>query len=165
PKCSPGSPDIRQQEHVNRSVLAKQIKIVSIPNSRKLSNNESAKYFLNEIVRIGKRHLSEYDRAHNSSIRVLREHTIQIADLENQCLYPTVRRKVRKHCIEPRLPLPEIQVRKGEMLFRNNSMQVSKAIKSTTLAMLLGWDYSDWSGVPIKNMLSDLELKQYQVVQ
>ncbi|VDO69508.1 unnamed protein product [Haemonchus placei] len=37
-----------------------------------------------------------------------------------------------------------------------------RVINSTTLAILLRWDYSDWSGVPIKNMLSNLKLKGYQ---
>ncbi|KAK6048761.1 hypothetical protein COOONC_13734 [Cooperia oncophora] len=34
--------------------------------------------------------------------------------------------------------------------------------KSTELAVLLGLNYSDWSGIPIRKLLTSNELKEYE---
>ncbi|KAK6053655.1 hypothetical protein COOONC_08840 [Cooperia oncophora] len=96
---------------INRSVLSKQIRILFLPNPTRLSPLILGKKFLPEIIRYteekdfnalgwikgagdqgntysiraekGRRNLSEYNRKNNCHIKVVRDHTVHLSDIEN----------------------------------------------------------------------------------
>ncbi|KAK6058914.1 hypothetical protein COOONC_03494 [Cooperia oncophora] len=56
------------------------------------------------------------------------------------------------------------QIRRFKQLRVNQEVHKrnSTTIRSTTLAVKLGWDYHSWSGVPIEDLLSVVELKELE---
>ncbi|KAK6050222.1 hypothetical protein COOONC_12272 [Cooperia oncophora] len=53
---------------------------------------------------------------------------------------------------------------KGRQKLQEYNKKPKTSITSTLLAVRLGWEYSDWSGIPIKDLLSTSELKEYNVL-
>ncbi|KAK5980063.1 hypothetical protein GCK32_000164 [Trichostrongylus colubriformis] len=89
-----------------------------------------------------------------------RDHTVQVGDVENLSLY--MRKKIRQYCLENQLACPEITVKNGYLSIRSNHMSEPLKIKSTILAVKIGWQYSGWSGLPIKELLTEHEVKEYE---
>ncbi|KAK6042289.1 hypothetical protein COOONC_20206 [Cooperia oncophora] len=108
----------------------------------------------------GRRNLSEYNRKNNCHIKVVRDHTVHLSDIENISLY--LRKRIRRYCMDIKEPLPDINVKNGYLTIKNSRIE-GKKFKSTISSILLGWSYSDWSGTPIKELLTDHELKEFNV--
>ncbi|KAK5975924.1 hypothetical protein GCK32_002402 [Trichostrongylus colubriformis] len=56
----------------------------------------------------------------------------------------------------------EIVVKNSFMMIRTGLGQEPQKYKSTELAVLLGWQYDDWHGTPIKKLLTTTELKNME---
>nr|CDJ94438.1 unnamed protein product [Haemonchus contortus] len=144
-----GKRQLEVQERVNRLVLCKQIKILFIPNKEKRPLKELVNKFLNEVVKYDVKQdpsplkLAEYNRSHKSSIKIVRGKSFQHDDMENLGLY--LRQKIRKLYID-----------------RGQQPSEINRFKSPILSVLLGLDYSEWNGTPIRQLLSQSELNSYE---
>ncbi|KAK6017495.1 hypothetical protein OSTOST_16983 [Ostertagia ostertagi] len=112
-------------------------------------------YFLEK----GKRCIAEYNRKHKCNVKLLRDHSVKVADLESLSLY--LRKKIREYCHLHHFDIPEVQIKNGYLSIKSNKMPEALKIKSTLLAIKLGWSYHDWSGIPIKELLTDNEAKDF----
>ncbi|VDO30260.1 unnamed protein product [Heligmosomoides polygyrus] len=108
----------------------------------------------------GRKRLMEYNRQNKSQIRVIRDQTLSLTDVENLSLY--LRVKIRNYCTEKDLPTPEISVKNGYIIV-GDILRNGKRYRSTELAVLLGWDYSDWHGAAISKLMSNTERKNMSV--
>ncbi|KAK6046042.1 hypothetical protein COOONC_16452 [Cooperia oncophora] len=115
--------------------------------------------FWEYFLRTGRRNLNDFNRENGANIKVLRGQTVKVGDLENLSLY--LRKKIKNYCAENKLTIPEIIV-KGSILSIRKQNGDFKKYKSTELAILLGWNYNDWNGIPIKKLLTSNELKNYE---
>ncbi|KAK6038299.1 hypothetical protein COOONC_24196 [Cooperia oncophora] len=111
-------------------------------------------------MRKGRRNRIDYNRENSSNVKVSRGQTVEVGDLENLSLY--LRKKIRSYCNENQLIAPEINVKGAIISIRQQNGEYKK-YKSTDLAILLGWKYSDWNGMPIKKLLTSSELKNFEV--
>ncbi|VDP43268.1 unnamed protein product [Heligmosomoides polygyrus] len=155
------------QEHINRRVLSEYIRVINCPNPDRLPLKELVTFFLNNVAKMsygfweyfttdGRKRLMEYNRQNKSQIRVIRDQTLSLTDVENLSLY--LRVKIRNYCTEKDLPTPEISVKNGYIVV-GDILRNGKRYRSTELAVLLGWDYSDWHGAAISKLMSNTERK------
>lgn len=110
-------------------------------------------YFVTE----GKKRLAEHNRATFNNIRVIRDKTINLSDLENLSLY--LRKKIRERFSKEGLTAPDIVVKGGTVTVCSGQDGLKKHFRSTELAVRLGWEYSDWQGAAIKSMMTKQELR------
>ncbi|KAK5984619.1 hypothetical protein GCK32_009261 [Trichostrongylus colubriformis] len=187
------------QEHVNNSVLSKQIRVLFMPNKDRCSVKDLVKKFLKEVVKYdvaeditplswykpagtngstssfraemsysfwdhfvtkGRLNLAEYNRKHKSEIKIIRNQSNRHSDMENLSLY--LRKRIREYCVEHDLAVPDVIVKGSYLIIKNKKNSNIMRFKSTLLSIILGWDYSDWHGSPIKTLLTPSELKSYE---
>ncbi|KAK6016728.1 hypothetical protein OSTOST_17786 [Ostertagia ostertagi] len=82
------------------------------------------------------------------------------SDVENLGLF--IRQKLRDICKQRKVPCPEILIRGAYVLIKNRKFKNTMQFKSPVLAILLGWDYREWNGAPIKSLLSTMDLQGYE---
>ncbi|KAK6763689.1 hypothetical protein RB195_024133 [Necator americanus] len=155
------------QEQVNKRVLSEYIRIVGVPNIEKMGIRELVKKFLNEIVKMsdsfwqyflneGRKRLMEFNRRERSNVRVLRDQTIPITDLENLSLY--MRKKIRLYYQSKKGIPPEMSVKNGFITITSSNGE-KKRMRATELAIVLGWEYNDWQGICIRKLMTNTEKK------
>uniref|UniRef100_A0A7I4YMP4 DUF1670 domain-containing protein n=1 Tax=Haemonchus contortus TaxID=6289 RepID=A0A7I4YMP4_HAECO len=115
---------------------------------------EMSSDFWDFFLQSGKKNLYDYNRKSNCNVKLIRNQTIEIADVENLGLY--LRRKIREVCVQQKISAPEMLVKNGFLTIGRGHR--ATRIRPTELAVRLGLDYSDWSGTPIKNLLTKAEL-------
>ncbi|KAK6019409.1 hypothetical protein OSTOST_14956 [Ostertagia ostertagi] len=134
---------VAHQEFVNRCVLSKNLRVLFIPNSEKLPTKELVKKFLNEIVR----YKNEKDSnplgwaKPAGSFKGTSNFRAEMSSSFWDFFVETGRRNLLEYN-------------------KSNHCAVKK-YKATTMAIMLGWDFSDWKGAAIKTMLSDEEKSDY----
>ncbi|XGW23221.1 hypothetical protein V3C99_005454 [Haemonchus contortus] len=104
---------------------------------------EMSSLFWDHFLSHGRLNLAEYNRSHKSSIKIVRGKSFQHDDMENLGLY--LRQKIRKLYID-----------------RGQQPSEINRFKSPILSVLLGLDYSEWNGTPIRQLLSQSELNSYE---
>ncbi|KAK6763690.1 hypothetical protein RB195_024133 [Necator americanus] len=109
-------------------------------------------YFLNE----GRKRLMEFNRRERSNVRVLRDQTIPITDLENLSLY--MRKKIRLYYQSKKGIPPEMSVKNGFITITSSNGE-KKRMRATELAIVLGWEYNDWQGICIRKLMTNTEKK------
>lgn len=102
----------------------------------------------------------EYNRKNVAKVRVVRYQTINLSDIENLSLY--LRRKIINYYKNNGMAPPEILVKNGYITINGGTLAKDKRFRSTELAVLLGWEYSDWSGTAIYEMMTPTEKKHYK---
>ncbi|RCN44348.1 hypothetical protein ANCCAN_09692 [Ancylostoma caninum] len=105
----------------------------------------------------GRKKLLEYNRKERANVKVIRDQTISLSDLENLSLY--LRRKIKQHYQTNNSSPPDVSVKNGYVTIGNYNNGNTKRYRATELAVLLGWDYRDWQGTAIKELLSNTERK------
>lgn len=104
----------------------------------------------------GREHLLENNKTNRTQIRVLRDQTLSLSDVENLNLY--LRAKIRQYCNDNKMPVPEISVKNGYITV-GDLLQNGKRFRSTELAVQLGWNYRDWHGAAINKLMNNSEKK------
>ncbi|XGW12901.1 hypothetical protein V3C99_013501 [Haemonchus contortus] len=187
----------KMQETVNRTVLSKIVRIVSVPNPDGLGLREIVKKFLEDVILYennsdpeplgwirsagnnnntssfraemsssfwnfylekGRKNLMDYNRRNQANIKLIRGQTVKVGDIENLSLY--LRKKIRKYCSDNKLKVPDVLVKNGYVTIKYDGKE--NKTKCTELAVLLGWNYEDWNGTPIKDLLSEDEMTKYR---
>ncbi|KAK6017139.1 hypothetical protein OSTOST_17373, partial [Ostertagia ostertagi] len=113
-------------------------------------------YFISK----GKNYLQIYNRTNKSHVKIQRERTLPIADMDNLSLY--LRKKIRDYCSFHHYPIPEVNVKNGFITMKNKEASEGVTMKATILAIKLGWKYTDWKGIPILKLLTEEERKDYE---
>ncbi|KAK5965311.1 hypothetical protein GCK32_013706 [Trichostrongylus colubriformis] len=121
---------------------------------------EMSSPFWDHFMSKGRIHLSEFNKKNKTDVKLIRGQTMKNSDLENLSLY--LRQKIKKYCLDKKMQLPDIIVKGAYLVIKNRSNDNTMRFKSTFLSITLGWDYSDWHGAPIKNLLSSTELHGYE---
>ncbi|KAK5970406.1 hypothetical protein GCK32_009635 [Trichostrongylus colubriformis] len=162
-----------QQEQVNRSVLSKTLRILSLPNGDKNGISVVLDRFPKTVVKYERQDdphpltwvkmAGANDSIINLKEMVFRRQTDQVSDLKNLSCILYLRKKIRFYCIENKLMVQEIVVKNSFMMIRTGLGQEPQKYKSTELAVLLRWQYDDWHGTPIKKLLTTTELKNMEV--
>ncbi|KAK6027772.1 hypothetical protein OSTOST_06196, partial [Ostertagia ostertagi] len=116
--------------------------------------------FWEYFITKGRNFLQSYNRSHKCHVKLQRERTILIGDMDNLSLY--LRAKIRDYCSDHRYPIPEINVKNGFITMKSKTATESVTMKATILAIKLGWSYTDWKGIPIVKLLTEEEQKDYQ---
>ncbi|XGW09216.1 hypothetical protein V3C99_011489 [Haemonchus contortus] len=179
----------RMQEQINNCVTSKQIRVLMMPNVTRAPLKEIARKFIKDVVRYdiemdpfpltwlrhagnygdftsfraemtysfwehfltkGSKNLLEFNRKNNTNVKLLRGKTMKHTDLENLGLY--LRQKIRKELLSTHAALPEVVVKGPYVMIKDRANANS----------LLGWDYRDWKGTPIKFLLNNAELQNYE---
>ncbi|VDO86524.1 unnamed protein product [Heligmosomoides polygyrus] len=113
-------------------------------------------HFMND----GKRKLQEYNRKNGTSVRIIRDHTVNITDVENLSLY--LRRRILKLFNDQDMTPPEMVVKNGYVTITGMPKLGTKRYRSTELSVLLGLDYNDWNGTAINKMLTVTERRNME---
>nr|CDJ95495.1 hypothetical protein HCOI_01737000 [Haemonchus contortus] len=116
--------------------------------------------FWDHFLEHGRRNLMEYNRNTGANIRINRGRTMHVTDLENLSLF--LRKKIRNYCLECHIPVPEMNVRKSQIILKHPTTKETKRYKSTELAVLLGWNYSEWQGTAIYKLFTNAERRNYE---
>ncbi|KAK6756879.1 hypothetical protein RB195_014978 [Necator americanus] len=131
------------QEQVNKRVLSEYIRIVKM-------SDPFWQFFINE----GRKRLMDYNRKEKSNVRVIRDQTIPMSDLENLSLY--LRKKIKQHYQSKKAVPPEMSVKNGYITITSSSGE-RKRMRATELAVMLGWEYNDWQCICIRKLLTNTE--------
>ncbi|KAL6738419.1 hypothetical protein Aduo_011967 [Ancylostoma duodenale] len=105
----------------------------------------------------GRKKLLEYNRKEHANVKVIRDQTISLSDLENLSLY--LRRKIKQHYQSNSSSPPDVSVKNGYVTIGSYNSGNTKRYRATELAVLLGWDYKDWQGTAIRELLTNTERK------
>ncbi|KAK6030062.1 hypothetical protein OSTOST_03814 [Ostertagia ostertagi] len=119
---------------------------------------EMSSSFWDFFVETGIKNFMVYNKSTHRAIKVVRDQTLKLSDAENLSLY--LRKKIVKYCEKNKTNITEVLVKNGIITLKEFTKNAKK-YKSTTLAILLGWDYTDWKGAAIKEMLSDEEKSDF----
>lgn len=125
-------------------------------NFRVKMTNAFWTHFMND----GKRKLQEYNRKNGSSVHIIRDHTVNITDVENLNLY--LRRRILKLFNDQDMTPPEMVVKNGYVTITGMAKMGTKRYRSTELSVLLGLDYNDWNGNAINKMLTVTERRNME---
>ncbi|EYC19742.1 hypothetical protein Y032_0023g690 [Ancylostoma ceylanicum] len=116
----------------------------------KMTNN-----FWTYFTKSGRERMYEFNRKNKCEIRVIRDKTISLSDVDNLSLY--LRKKIRDYIATNGLPSTELVVKQGYITIGG-----TKKYRSTELAIRLGLDYSDWKGTAILELLTNTEKKSLE---
>ncbi|KAL6728061.1 hypothetical protein Aduo_009871 [Ancylostoma duodenale] len=103
----------------------------------------------------GRKRMYEFNRKNKVEVRVVRDKTLSLSDLDNLSLY--LRKKIRDSITSNNLPHVDIGVKQGYITIAN-----TKKFRATELAVRLGLNYSDWQGTPIQDLMSNTEKKLHK---
>ncbi|EYC05148.1 hypothetical protein Y032_0084g1804 [Ancylostoma ceylanicum] len=103
----------------------------------------------------GRKKLIEYNRKERANVKVIRDQTISLSDLENLSLY--LRRKIKLYYQSRNSTPPDVSVKNGYVTIGNYGKGTTKRYRATELAVLLGWNYQDWQGTAIKELMTNTE--------
>ncbi|VDL66804.1 unnamed protein product [Nippostrongylus brasiliensis] len=105
------------------------------------------KYFMKQ----GRRRLFEYNRANNTEIRLMKEQTKPVQNLEKLGLY--IRKTIRDAYQKSNLTGEDIVITKGKIKIGS-----SEPMRPTTAAVKLNICMKKWQGDPLESMLSVQEM-------
>ncbi|KAL6723585.1 hypothetical protein Aduo_018572 [Ancylostoma duodenale] len=103
----------------------------------------------------GREKMYGYNRRGKCDIRLMRDKTLSLSDLDNLSLY--LRKKLRDYISGKGLSHVEISGKQGYVTIANH-----RKFSATELAVRLGLDYSDWQGAPIMELMSNSEKKLFK---
>ncbi|EYB88000.1 hypothetical protein Y032_0254g308 [Ancylostoma ceylanicum] len=96
----------------------------------------------------GKLRLNEYNQMQGTKIMFIQEQTMRVTELNRLCMY--LRVKIRAKYAEAKKRPIDIYLRKGKIELKDIGI-----FDPVVLAMRLQWDYQDWNGTAIEELLDE----------
>ncbi|EYB91968.1 hypothetical protein Y032_0200g1709 [Ancylostoma ceylanicum] len=109
------------------------------------------RFFMSE----GRKRLMEYNKENGCRIEINKEQTLKISDETNLGLF--LRKKLNEAYRCANKKAPDMSVKKGRL---NIGKELS--LKPAVAAIRLGIDLSGWNKTPVKELLTEQELKDYE---
>ncbi|VDL74988.1 unnamed protein product [Nippostrongylus brasiliensis] len=109
--------------------------------------------FWRHFMKSGRRKLYDYNRKHNTEIKIIREKTKPVMDQEKLGLY--IRKKIREAYQKANKKGVEVTIIKGKIV-----MGKEEPMRPTVAAVRLGLSMDDWQGEPLESMFSKHEKEE-----
>ncbi|WKX95995.1 hypothetical protein Q1695_012447 [Nippostrongylus brasiliensis] len=111
--------------------------------------------FWKHFLKVGRKNLFEHNRRNGTDIRISREKTISLQEMDRLGLY--IRKKIRQEYAKQGTVGKEISLVKG-MLRIGDDM----TLRPTVAAVKLGINMDEWTGTPLMDMLNKTEKEELE---